>query len=99
MSNIVRVFRVQVPHDLKDEFEPLFQTQSLALIQNADGILNVTMGKPTQWGPDEYVMISVWKDIDHLIKFAGPMWNMAHIPDGMERFAKNCWVHHYETFD
>lgn len=99
MPHIVRVFRVQVPSDLHADFEPLFQTISTQAVQSAEGFVSVTIGKPTQHAPDEYVMVSEWKDVASLIAFAGDNWTEAHIPPGMEKYAEQCWVHHYETFD
>ena len=99
MPHLVRIFRVQVPTDLHAEFEPLFRTISMDAVRNSAGVLSVTIGKPTPFAPDEYVMVSEWKDQRSLIAFAGENWNEAHIPPGMEKFAERCWVHHYETFD
>jgi hypothetical protein len=40
-------------------------------------------------------MISRWRDEDALVAFAGPEWNAAVIPAGMEQFAKKYSVEHY----
>lgn len=61
--------------------------------------MSVSIGKPTKHAPNEYVMVSEWKDQSSLINFAGNNWNEAHIPSGMEKYVEQCWVHHYETFD
>lgn len=98
MTTITRVFRVKIIADLRDEFEPLFQSVSLTSVNVAPGFIEATIGKPTQWTPYEYVMISVWKDEQSLIDFAGTDWKAAHIPKGMERFVDECWVHHYHSF-
>ncbi|MEL6862598.1 MAG: antibiotic biosynthesis monooxygenase family protein [Pseudomonadota bacterium] len=99
MSHIVRIYRVQVPSDLHAEFEPLFQTAAIGAVKDYEGFLSVSIGRPTKHAPNEYVMISEWEDERSLIAFAGENWNEAHIPPGMEKYAQQCWVHHYETFD
>ena len=99
MVSIVRIFRVRVPAALHAEFEPLFQSTSVNAVRNQDGFLSVTIGKPTKHAPDEYVMVSTWKDERSLIAFAGEDWSQAHIPPGMEKYVEACWVHHYEVFD
>ena len=71
MSTITRVFRVQIFAELREEFEPLFQSVSLAAVIEAKGFIEVSIGKPTQWAPNEYVMISVWDCEQNLIDFAG----------------------------
>lgn len=92
---ITRIFRVKVKSDLKAEFEPLFQSVSLGSVKSAPGCTNVIIGGPTEWSPDEYSMITIWKDKNSLIDFVGLQWNEAHIPAGMEKFVDQCWVHHY----
>jgi len=95
---ITRIFRVKIKPELRDEFEPLFQSVSVESVENAAGFVSLQIGKPTQWTPDEYVMISIWDSENSLIDFVGPRWNEAHIPKGMEKFVQHCWVHHYHAF-
>ena len=98
MSTITRVFRVKINSELREEFEPLFQSVSVASVSEASGFIEASIGKPTRWAPDEYVMISVWASEQSLIDFVGINWNEAHIPQGMEKFVDTCWVHHYRSF-
>jgi len=60
--------------------------------------MSVSIYKPTQWAPDEYAMISHWKDRAAVQAFAGAEWNRAKIPHGMEHLIEECWVHHYEVW-
>lgn len=99
MGEIVRVFRVVVPADQQSEFEEKFATISVGTVRKAEGSLECTIGRPTEWAPEEYVMISRWRDIESLIRFAGDTWNQAVIPHGMEQFITSCELHHYEVFD
>ena len=41
-------------------------------------------------------MISKWQSKDKLIEFLGEDWHKAFIPDGMEHYAKQYSVHHYD---
>ena len=95
---IVRIFRVSVPEDLHKEFETKFLSVSVTYVKHQLGLISVEVGKPTIWQPDEYVMISHWQDTQSLIAFAGEEWHQAVIPDGMEKYVRQCWVHHYEIF-
>jgi len=94
---ITRIFRVQIDPALRDEFESKFESISVAAVKEADGSISVSIGKPTKWAPDEYVMISQWENEESLRKFAGENWCQAHIPAGMEKFVEECWVHHFES--
>ena len=96
---ITRIFRVQVHANLLPEFEEKFADISVNVVKNAVGSLSVTIARPTKWRPNEYAMISEWKDIESLSAFAGGEWNRPVIPTDMEKFVEKCWVHHYESWD
>jgi hypothetical protein len=49
------------------------------------------------WSPDEYAMISHWKDEESLKTFAGDDWSQPHIPRGVEKFVDKTWIHHFEV--
>ena len=95
---ITRIFRIRVPVALHAEFETRFLSISVPYVRAAEGIVSVSVGRPTKWAPDEYVMISVWANEDVLRLFAGESWNLAVIPSGMEKYVSECCVHHYENF-
>jgi hypothetical protein len=44
-------------------------------------------------------MISRWEDEESLRNFVGENWAEAHIPKGMEKFIRECWLHHYTDYD
>jgi heme oxygenase (mycobilin-producing) len=93
---IVRIFEVTIEASLREEFERDFATISVDAVNRAEGALSCTIGRPTKWNPDDYAMISTWRDEEDLVAFAGADWNRAVIPPGMERYAKKYQVVHYE---
>ncbi len=97
-SLIARIFRVRVPAPLHAEFEEAFLSVSVPYVERAKGIVSVRVGRPTRFEPEQYFMLSVWRDENALRDFAGEEWSKAVIPSGMERFVKESWVHHYELF-
>ncbi len=92
---ITRIFRVQITPALREEFEEKFATISIEAVESREGFKSVSIHKPTKWAPNEYVMISEWKNEESLARFAGNDWHQAVIPEGMEKFVEACWVHHY----
>lgn len=86
---------MRIKPELRAEFEPLFRTVALASVSGVSGCRQVTMGGPTPHTPDEYAMISVWDSVEGLQDFAGEDWSLPHIPQGMEKFVDECWVHHF----
>ena len=99
MPDIIRIFTVLVPAELQTEFEPLFQSVSLTAVKNAAGCKQVKIAKPSLPSTNEYLMISVWEDVESLAAFAGEDWRQPHIPSGMERFVKSCAIRHYDSFE
>ena len=95
---ITRIFRARVPAAHQAEFEEKFLTVSVPFVRSAAGCVSLTVGRPTKWSADEYVMVSVWQSEAVLAAFAGKDWSQPVIPRGMERFIAECWVHHYENF-
>lgn len=96
---ITRVFRAIVPEKLHDAFETKFRTVSVPLVRGQPGFESVTIGRPTRWNPNEFVMVSVWRDEESIAGFVGPAWNEPHIPEGMEHFITSCTVDHYEVIE
>ncbi len=96
---VIRLFRVRIHTALREEFEAKFAVISVNAVRDAEGALAVEIFKPGRWEPDEYLMISRWQDEKALRRFAGEDWNRAFIPDGMERFVKDCALHHFTGWD
>lgn len=92
---ITRIYRVRIKPDLRNQFEPLFQTVARASVAECTGCTQVTVGGPTSAAPDEYAMISVWDGEESLREFIGSDWTVPHIPSGMEKFVDTCWLHHF----
>jgi heme oxygenase (mycobilin-producing) len=96
---ITRIFRVRIYPHLRAEFERKFASVSVAAVRKAPGLEDVSILMPTQWAPDEYSMISTWRDEGAVKAFAGESWSEAFIPAGMEKYVTECWVHHYLSWN
>lgn len=95
---ITRIFRVQIKPEMRASFERDFKEISIPLVESHKGLAWVNIGKPTQWAPDEYVMISRWKTAEDLDQLVGKKWGQPLIPAGMEKYVVQCWVHHFQDF-
>lgn len=95
---ITRIFRARVPPALHAEFEEKLHSVSVPFVTSQPGFVSVTLGRPTRWTPEEYVMVTVWQGEKDIAAFAGENWSQAFIPHGMEKYIAECWVHHYESF-
>lgn len=96
---IIRIFKVRIDPELRNEFEQKFQEISIPYVQTQKGLISFVVGKPTQWTPDDYLLITNWSSEEDLVTFAGKKWNQAVIPEGMEKFIVQCWVDHFVLSD
>lgn len=65
----------------------------------ADGMEAVHFGTPTEHTPDEYVVVSVWRDLDALRGFAGDAWNEPKLSLTEAHLLEEATVHHYRNGD
>ena len=95
---IVRIYRVLINPVFRDEFESEFQNVARDFIAGREGLLSVTIGRPVEFAPDTYLMITNWSDADAVKKFAGENWSEPVIPDHMKKYTRDCWLDHFESF-
>ena len=96
---ISRIFKLRVRPEQKQAFEKDFQDISLPYVRKQSGLMGMTVGNPTKWEPNDYLLITNWEDEQALIKFAGEKWNEAVIPAGMEKYIFQCSVDHYDVIE
>jgi len=94
---IIRIFQVTINSEYREDFERDFRTISVDTVQNHKGLISCHIAGPTQWNPDDYIMVTYWEDEESLVAFAGENWNQAVIPPEMERYPRSFSVAHYKN--
>lgn len=92
---IIRIFRTTIHTKMRTDFERDFESISVEAVANNRGLISCQIGKPTQWNPDEYAMITYWEDEAALNSFAGEEWFKAVIPPGMTEYPVSFSVEHF----
>ncbi len=64
------------------ELEQRFVSVSVPVVRAEAGILSVSVGRPTGWSPEKYVMISVWFIEADVAVFAGEDGQQGRYPPG-----------------
>src|SRR5436309_2340896 len=95
---IVRVFRARVRPGKKAEFEQTVRQHSIPLVEAQKGLITYYVGRPVDSNDDEFIMVTVWPDLDTLKKFTGPDWNRSIIPEQEQPLLIESSVEHYEVF-
>jgi quinol monooxygenase YgiN len=98
MPPVVRIFRARVKEGRQAEWERLVRDVSIPELSQAEGLLAYYPGAPLG-DPEEFSMVSVWRDLGAVRTYAGPSWAQPVIYPGEENALAEVHVHHYELFD
>ncbi len=93
---IVRVFRAKVHQGKAEEFARFFLEEALPLVRQQPGLVSADAGCPLTPTDEEFVMVSVWKDLESLRSFCGDDWQEAKILPAERPFLRKTVVHHYK---
>ncbi|TDQ25716.1 antibiotic biosynthesis monooxygenase [Tenacibaculum caenipelagi] len=96
---IVRVFKAIIFSDKQDEFKSFFTKIALPLIKKQEGVIDTVIGLPIDNSSQEFMMISYWRDIESLKKFAGVDWRNAVIDDREKHLIKSVTIDHFMKFE
>jgi quinol monooxygenase YgiN len=96
---IIRVFRARVQSGMQDEYERLCREVAIPLMQAQPGLVALHVGKPTERAPDEFVMVSVWTDIQAIQAFVGEKWLEPKVLPEEAHLLQESFVQHYESLE
>ena len=75
-------------------FERFVRDRALPQLRSQPGMLAAHLGLPTPAAPEEYMVITVWRDLESLRAFAGPEWDRVVLGPDEARLLARSWVHH-----
>ncbi len=93
---IIRVFRAHVKPESLEAYEDMLNEKAIPLLKQQEGLVALHVGTPMDDGSEEFVLVSVWKDLPSLIKFTGDNWKQAVILPGEAQMIANVTVEHYD---
>lgn len=93
---ILRVFRARLKPGARQAFERLCYDVSIPLMRSQPGLVTLHVGKSLPERPDEFVLVSVWKDLESLIGFVGNTWDHPLILPGEAALVQETTVQHYD---
>ena len=65
------------------------------MVQRQDGLISVQVGLPMETSPSQFSMVTTWKDLASLKKFAGTDWRQAVIDPREAPLIEESFVSHY----
>lgn len=92
---IIRVFRARLRPGKRAAYERLCETVSLPIMRAQAGCLAASIAEPTPQWPEEFAVVSVWRDLEALQTFVGQRWHEALILPGEADLLEVARVEHY----
>jgi heme-degrading monooxygenase HmoA len=92
---IVRVFRATVKPGKEAAFAKFFLEQAVPLLRRQEGCTAIQVGLPTADHPQDFLMVTTWRDLDALRGFAGDEWDQAVIEPEEQPLLSSTSVSHY----
>lgn len=69
------------------------------MMREQEGLISVSVGLPHVCSPTEFSMVTRWRDLDALKRFAGDDWQTAVVHPDEAHWLKETIVHHYVAAD
>jgi transposase len=92
---IIRVFRARLKPGRFEAFQRVYTEFGQPALRAAPGCLAERAGAPAGHR-DEFVIVSVWKDVESLVAFAGESWQEAIILPGEAVLLVSASVRHFD---
>ena len=96
---LVRVFRARIREGRVADFKRMVQEQSIPWLEGSDGMLGYIAGEPMADAPRDFLMITLWRDIEALRAFAGEAWDTPVVTPDEEPLVEAMFADHYQRFD
>ena len=95
---IIRVFRARIRKDRISDFKQLVKEQSIPWLEKSDGMLGYFPGEPLDQNDQEFLMVTLWRDLDSLEAFAGSDWNDPVVTEDEAPLVEAMFADHYIGF-
>jgi quinol monooxygenase YgiN len=96
---IIRIFRAMIRENQVSEFKQMVQNQSIPWLESSEGMLGYFPGEPFGENAREFVMITLWRDLDALEAFAGTDWDSPVVTEDEAPLVEAMFADHYLSFD
>ena len=92
---IIRLFRATIKPGSESQFQRFFLEEALPMVRRQAGLVSVQVGLPIENSPSQFSMITTWRDLASVKKFAGANWEQAVIDPREAPFIEESFVSHY----
>jgi quinol monooxygenase YgiN len=96
---IIRIFRAVIYEDRVADFKRMVQEQSIPWLEKSGGMLGYFPGQPLGDNDREFVMVTLWRDVEALQAFAGNDWDNPVVTEDEAPLVEAMYAEHYLRFD
>ena len=96
---IIRVFRPRIQPGRNADFESFLRETAFPFVSSHSGLIAQHAGRPMEETSDEFVYVTVWKDVESLKAFAGDNWQEAVIDPSERELLRETFISHYELIE
>jgi heme-degrading monooxygenase HmoA len=93
---IMRVYHARVHPGQEAEFERLVKADAVPLMERLTGFLGLHIGREIGGSP-EFVMVSLWRDLEALKAFTGEAWEQPVVLHRDVQVLEKTWVEHFQV--
>jgi len=98
INMIIRVFRAKIRKSRVSDFKQMVLEQSIPWLEKSDGMLGYFPGEPYGSNEEEFLMVTLWRDLESLEAFAGPNWDDPIVTDDEAPLVEAMFADHYCGF-
>ncbi len=96
---IIRVFRARIREGHVADFKAMVREQSIPWLRRTSGMLGYFAGEPLDDNSREFVMVTLWRDVEALKRFVGERWETPVVTDDEMPLVEEMFAHHYARFE
>jgi heme-degrading monooxygenase HmoA len=96
---IIRIFRAKIRKGRVSDFKEMVQNQSIPWLESSEGMLGYFAGEPFNEPAREFVMVTMWRDLESLQAFVGVDWDDPVVTEDEKPLVESMYADHYFRFD
>jgi transposase/quinol monooxygenase YgiN len=93
---IIRVFRARLKPGKRAAYERLCREISIPLMRAQPGFLTARIGEPQDGAPEDFVFVSIWRDLGSIQAFVGERWREVFVLPGEADLLESVAVEHFD---
>ena len=95
-NSILRIFEVRAKPGNAELLKQKLSDTSVTVVDGKPGNLGYFYGQNISSDENDFMFISVWKDLESIKSLFGKEWNESFLPEGYDEIIESCSIKHIE---